>query len=135
MRDDQDRESIWSVPTRWKSLYFALFTVMITVATGFILFYEMDVVTDDDQWKTALAVAKDLSSDFPALASINLVIVEVYSVLSRKFDEWLSARQRAEARDAERAEWVAWVNRMREAQAKGETFDEPSPAEKELVDA
>ena len=135
MRDDHDRESIWSVPTRWKSLYFALFTVMIAVSSGFILFYEMDVVTDDDQWKTALAVAKDLSSAFPALAGINLVIVEVYSVLSRKFDEWLSARQRAEARDAERAEWVAWVNRMREAQAKGETFDEPSPAEKELVDA
>ena len=135
MRDDHDRESIWSVPTRWKSLYFALFTVMIVVSSGFILFYEMDVVTDDDQWKTALAVAKDLSSAFPALAGINLVIVEVYSVLSRKFDEWLSARQRAEARDAERAEWVAWVNRMREAQAKGETFDEPSPAEKELVDA
>ena len=108
---------------------------MITVATGFITFYETAVVTNDDQWKTALAVAKDLSSAFPALAGINLVIVEVYSVLSRKFDEWLSARQRKEARMKRDIEWEAWVKRMREAQAKGETFDEPSPAEKELVDA
>ena len=135
MRDEDARESIWTVPTRWKSLYFALFTVMIAVASGFILFYETAVVTDDDQWKTALAVARDLSSAFPALAGINLVIVEVYSVLSRKFDEWLSARQRAEARKKRDIEWEAWAKRLREAHAKGEPFDEPSPAEKELVDA
>ena len=135
MRDEDARESIWSVPTRWKSLYFSLLTVMIVVSSGFILFYETAVVTDDDQWKTALAVARDLSSAFPALAGINLVIVEVYSVLSRKFDEWLSARQRAEARKKRDIEWEAWANRLREAHAKGEPFDEPSPAEKELVDA
>ena len=35
---------------------------MIALATGFIIFYETVVVTNDDQWKTALAVAKDLSS-------------------------------------------------------------------------
>ena len=108
---------------------------MITVATGFIVFYETAVVTSDDQWKTALAVARDLSSAFPALAGINLVLVEVYSMLSRKFDEWLSARQRNEARKKRDVEWEAWVKRMREAHAKGEPFDEPSPAEKELVDA
>ena len=107
---------------------------MIILTTGFIVFYETAVVTNDDQWKTALAIAKDLSSTFPAMAGINLVLVEVYSMLSRKFDEWLSERQRKEARDAERAEWVAWVKRMREAHAKGEPFDEPSPAEKEPVD-
>ena len=135
MRDEDARESIWSVPTRWKSLYFSLLTVMIVVSSGFILFYETAVVTDDDQWKTALAVARDLSSAFPALAGINLVLVEVYSMISRKFDEWLSARQRAEARKKRDIEWEAWAKRLREAHTKGETFDEPSPAEKELIDA
>ena len=133
MRED-DRESIWTVPTRWKSLYFALFTVMITVATGFIVFYETAVVTSDDQWKTALAVARDLSSAFPALAGINLVLVEVYSMLSRKFDEWLSARQRNEARKKRDAEWEAWFQRLQSAQDRGEPFDEPMPSKKEPVD-
>jgi hypothetical protein len=54
-------------------------------------------------------------------------------VLSEVFDKWLSDRQRAEGRAEERAEWVAWTNRQREALAKGEPFDEPSPAEKDLI--
>ena len=108
---------------------------MIVVATGFIIFYETAVVTNDDQWKTALAVAKDLSSAFPALAGINLVLVEVYSMLSRKFDEWLSAKQRKEARMKRDAEWEAWFQRLQDAQVRGEPFDEPMPSKKEPVDA
>ena len=29
------------------------------------------------------------------------------------------------------AEWVAWLSRLQEAEARGEPFDEPTPAEQE----
>ena len=35
---------------------------------------------------------------------------------------------RAEERAERDAEWVAWLRRFREAEARGEPFDEPSPA-------
>jgi hypothetical protein len=75
-----------------------------------------------------------MGSMIVSIAGLNLVLVEILSMLSRQFDKWLSDRQRAEGRAEERAEWVAWTNRQREALAKGEPFDEPSPAEKETAD-
>ena len=37
----------------------------------------------------------------------------------------------ARGRDEERAEWLAWDARRREAEAKGLPFDEPVPSSKE----
>ena len=39
------------------------------------------------------------------------------------------AEARAEARAEANAEWRAWLGRMREAQARGEPFDESPPYE------
>ena len=59
-------------------------------------------------------------------------------VLSRGLEEWLERTRerrreegRAEGREEANAEWDAWVARMREAQAKGEPFDEPAPSERD----
>ena len=41
------------------------------------------------------------------------------------------AKARANARAETNAEWRAWLDRMREAQAKGEPFNEPPPSEDE----
>ena len=38
---------------------------------------------------------------------------------------------RQEGASARDAEWEAWYARLREAIAKGEDFDEPSPSERE----
>ena len=64
-------------------------------------------------------------------------------VLSRGLEEWLERKReqrreegrvegRKEGRDEERTEWGAWLARMREAQAKGEPFDEPAPSERDV---
>ena len=37
----------------------------------------------------------------------------------------------ARGRVEERAEWLAWDARRREAEARGESFDEPVPSSKE----
>jgi hypothetical protein len=116
--------------------------VMIAIAAGFVIWYEVTQRTEDSFPETVLAVARDMGSMIVSIASLNLVLVEILSMLSRQFDKWLSDRQRAEGRAEgltqgrveERAEWVAWTNRQREALAKGEPFDEPSPAEKETAD-
>ena len=41
------------------------------------------------------------------------------------------AEVRAEGRVERDAEWRAWLSRMQEAEARGEPFDEPTPAEQE----
>ena len=113
--------------------------VMIAIAAGFVIWYEVTQRTEDSFPETVLAVARDMGSMIVSIAGLNLVLVEIFSMLSRQFDKWLSDRQRAEGltqgRVEERdAEWVAWTNRQREALAKGEPFDEPSPVEKETAD-
>ncbi len=47
----------------------------------------------------------------------------------RKRQERRMAEAMAEARAEANAEWRAWLGRMREAQARGEPFDEPAPYE------
>ena len=43
------------------------------------------------------------------------------------------ARGRVEGRVEERAEWLAWDARRREAEVKGLLFDEPYPGDEEEV--
>ena len=47
--------------------------------------------------------------------------------------DWIEERQQkreARGRELERREWVEWNNRRKAAEAAGENFTEPNPAEK-----
>ncbi len=47
--------------------------------------------------------------------------------------DWIEERQQkreARGREVERREWVEWNNRRKAAEAAGEKFTEPNPAEK-----
>ena len=55
-------------------------------------------------------------------------------ILSNSLEQWINrkwderdARNRAEGRAVERAEWRAWNNRRLDAESKGDIFDEPMP--------
>jgi hypothetical protein len=72
--------------------------VMIAIAAGFVIWYEVTQRTEDSFPETVLAVARDMGSMIVSIASLNLVLVEILSMLSRQFDKWLSDRQRAEGR-------------------------------------
>ena len=60
---------------------------------------------------------------FAAAEVLNMVLGALYKDRVRR-------RARAEAREENNKEWVEWLQRKAEAEAKGEPFNEPSPAER-----
>ena len=60
-----------------------------------------------------------------------MTIAAYFEQKAREEREKNIARGRDEGRVEERAEWLAWDARRREAEAKGLPFDEPVPSSKE----
>ena len=137
------RESIWSVNERWRWLYFTFFLLLMGAGSALVV------------WRAAFGpgagggVIESLG-DFligeaaasVASAGMSLWITEVVmlsTMIGRKLDERKArilreGRQegrkegRQEGRAARDAEWRAWYERMRAAQARGEEFTEPPPS-------
>ena len=64
---------------------------------------------------------------FAAAEVLNMVFGALYKRNVRR-------RARAEARAENNQEWLYWLRRKAEAEAKGEPFNEPSPAEQPIDD-
>ena len=60
-----------------------------------------------------------------------MTIAAYFEQKARQLREKNIAIGRAEGRVEERAEWVGWDARRREAEVKGLLFDEPYPGEEE----
>ena len=60
-----------------------------------------------------------------------MTIAAYFEQKAREEREKNIARGRVEGRVEERAEWLAWDARRREAETKGLPFDEPVPSSKE----
>ena len=60
-----------------------------------------------------------------------MTIAAYFEQKAREEREKNIARGRDEGRDEERAEWLGWDARRREAEAKGLPFDEPVPSSEE----
>jgi hypothetical protein len=139
--DGDERDSIWSVARGAISLYFALFTSLFIAGIA-LLIWKGDPPTGD--WASlALYIWQGSAPNALSSAAFSIIIIEVGRGLM-VMAGWLEAKLRkrqerrmAEARDEGRhearaesnAEWRAWLGRMREAQARGEPFDESPPYE------
>ena len=142
MRQVDRRESIWSVNERWRWLYFTFFLLLMGASSTLVAWREafgpgaggsvIESLGDFLIGEAAAAVAS---------AGMSLWITEVVmlsTMIGRKLDERKArilreGRQegrregRQEGRVAMNAEWRAWYERMRAAQARGEEFTEPPP--------
>lgn len=140
MADDGDRgerDSIWSVARGALTLYFALF-ISLFLAGMALLIWKGDPPSGD--WAgLALFVWQAAAPNALSAAAFSIIILETGRGLM-VMASWLEAKlkQRQERRLAEaeakaraetNAEWRAWLDRMRQAQARGEPFDEPPPSE------
>lgn len=138
--DGDDRESIWSVPKATKTAYFVLFIIHFTAGISLLVWkgeQAHDSLADHVLyiWLKSGAIALGSAAAALMYAEIGRYLL----VLSRSLEEKLEKtreRRRAEGREEGRAEanaeWRAWLSRMREAQAKGEPFDEPAPSERDV---
>ncbi len=125
----EPRESIWSVSRGVKHVYFALFIVLFTAGT--IWMVQPGVAS-------LAALCHDLAALAVTAAALSMVITETgryLMVLAAAFEEWREKRRReqiaravAETLRENNAEWDAWNDRRMHAEQRGEPFDEPPPS-------
>ena len=140
--DARSRQSMWSVRPGWVSPYFILFTLQVIVGEAVIVWHELFTATQDTPFETYVGIIQGIGWIGLAAAVNTFTITEALEGvmvtamwIRQKFLEPLKERQRAEGR-AEgraqaRAELIAqineWEKRRRDAEARGETFDETPP--------
>ena len=143
-----DRESIWTIPTRLKRWYFALFSIQIVIAAVVLV---RSAAADGNAQGAEVFLTYTWQNMAPAAvasAAITLVIIDGINglmVLSTWLAETLEKRRRREqerhrqeieaAKELVRMEataeiqkrWEEWNRRRLEAESVGEEFNEPPP--------
>ena len=127
--DPERRVSIWSVPERWRKLFFALFSLQTAALIGPAIWYEVFVVTGDTWAETVFALGRDAAPGIAVVAADSVVAVDIVVILTLLYEDYRRKRiERAVVRERER--WVAWNQRRLDAEAAGQRFDEPPPSER-----
>lgn len=140
-KGEDERESIWSIPARYKGWYFSLFSFQFIIAAVWLIW---DSVTGDalpSTPKKVLFVWQGMAPMAITSAASSLVIVEAWRmtmVIASWLEETLEKRRQRQIKAAEergfargRAElqkdWQDWNRRREAAAAVGEDFNEPPP--------
>ena len=136
------RESIWSVTSRTRILYFATFSVLVTISVVLVSTYETVVSDKDTLYDTLKAIWTTSSQMVPAwvvfslilaeLGDWTMVLAEMFREKRRKDQEQRAQEERAQGR-AEgsaqtQAQWQAWLKRREEAEKNNLPFNEPTPS-------
>ncbi len=125
--DPERRVSIWSVPERWRKLFFAIFSLQTAALIGLAIWYETFVVAGNTWPETIFAIGKDAAPGIGVVAADSVVIVDIVMILTLLYEDYRRKRtERAVAQ--ERARWVAWNQRRLDAEAAGQPFTEPPPS-------
>ena len=151
-QQQEDRDSIWSIPLARRAMYFGLFTAYALAGIGFLVWYEIFEYTADTWPETILSITQGIGVTTVGAAGLALLTIEgpqtlmvVADYLRKKLIEPLEERRRQvaqhreqEARQREQrarqegeaiaqAAWEAWNERRLEAEAGGQPFGEPPP--------
>ena len=152
---EEERESIWTIPAKYKGWYFALFSLQIVIAAIWLI---RAAILDDSLNSVPgvlLFIWQGMAPIAITSATFTLVIIDTWKT-TMVFGTWLEEtlekrRQRqikaAEERGEERGleigmerglergrtelqrEWEDWNRRREAAAAAGEEFNEPPPGE------
>ena len=106
-RTEQEmRQSMWSVSPALVPLYFALFTIAVTAGIGFVVWYEVAHVTDDDLPDTMIGIIQGvgwvgLSSAIGTFTPTELLenAMVMANWFRQHYLEPLKERQRQEGRE------------------------------------
>ena len=142
----RDRESIWSISPGWRTAYFALFVVQNVAGIVLVVWNQVFRLTEDDAIQTILNISQGAGQVTVGSAGTTLTITEgvrLIMVLGEQLQRWFRQREdrrveerserraaevRAEVRADARRQVAEWDRRRREAEARGEPFDEPPPS-------
>ena len=159
---ESDRESIWSIPAKWRATYFAIFTLLSSISLVVVI-SNQQIPPPDGRWDILIVdIMQSMSSNGVGAAITAITITEIARYIMviaewmlrevieprqrRRIERWRQEgiqegrqegieqgieqgiekgidRGRAEANK----EWESWISRKMQAEANGETFDEPMP--------
>ena len=124
-----DRESIWSVSSETRTLYFRVFTALFLVGMALLIVREVQAGDDASAVERIMRVWESAAAVAIASAAVSLAGIETGGLIMlwREKLEHVREARRAEGRVEERAEWMAWYERMEAARREGKPFDEPPP--------
>ena len=127
-----------------RELTFFLFAsvAIATALTGLVVWEQVFLITDDSWVDTLRAISREIGGPVPT-AILVMGNLEVIMVISRyiieqyrkeRYDEAVAKGEaqgvvqgRVEGAKATDKKWRGWYNRMLEARARGEEFNEPPP--------
>ena len=136
------RQSIWSVRPALVGVYFGCFTLVMIVGTSLIVLHEVASETSDSAYDTWIVIMQGVGLLGLTSAIVVFTLTEILEYpmvmanwFRQQYLEPLKERQREEGRqegrEQARAEILAeireWDMRRREAEVRGEPFDEPPP--------
>ena len=145
-----ERESIWSIARRLRNWYAWIFSVEYLIFLGLTIWDEVHYQTGDNALQTVLAVRRGMTANILDIVASAYVILEGVmlaqwlkerdqrkereaiekaerAVQAAEQIEQTAAQQAAEQVAEERQRWLAWYERMQEAQRAGQPFTEPPP--------
>ena len=149
---DDERVSMWSVPRRFRAVYFQLFYSLGIIGIVWSVWYEASRLGSEASYHDiANAVIQKAPAILFTTAFISLMTTEVSMVLAEMVSDYLKKRREAAAAEAEakgKAEglaagieqgeaigaermgrqWAEWNRNRLEAEERGEDFDEPPPS-------
>ncbi len=134
---EEDRESIWSIPAKYKGWYFGLFSLQVVIAAIWLI---RTAIVDDSLNSVPgvlLFIWQGIAPMAISSAAFALVIIDTWKttmVFGTWLEETLEKRKQRQimaaankARTQERQQWVDWNRRREAAAAAGEEFNEPPP--------
>ena len=125
--DPERRVSIWSVPERWRKLFFAIFSLQTAALIGLAIWYEAFVVEGNPWPEVIFAIGRDAAPGIGVVAADSVIAVDVVMILTLLYEDYRRKRtERAVAQN--QARWEAWNQRRMDAEAAGQPFDEPPPS-------
>ena len=119
---------IWSVPSSWHGWYLGVFALFTVFSAGYIGWEEFHNPANEGFYETFLAVGHKASPFVILSAGFSIITVEVMAMIAdRLFRRRYLKEGFQQGREEERRLWLDWDKRRKEAEARGEEFNEPPP--------
>ncbi len=140
---DKERVQFLGVRRAWVGIALFMFCILISVYSSMAISYHLSKGWNG--YETVRAIVVDTTTAIPTAAAIPVMVlflgVEVPMILYPLVKDWIEERQQkreargraigeAHGRELANREWVEWDGRRKAAEAAGENFTEPNPAEK-----
>ena len=144
---DKERVQFLGVRRAWVGIALFMFCILISVYSSMAISYHLSKGWNG--YETVRAIVVDTTTAIPTAAAIPVMVlflgVEVPMILYPLVKDWIEERQqkreargraigeahgKAIGRELANREWIEWDGRRKAAEAAGENFTEPNPAEK-----